>query len=695
MGSDWFSSFYSLFDEDANRADKPIDGRQGQEKGKPIVKAQVPGSDLGGKTEEVKKVQTPPSLPSLPQVPVPPPPSPPQEEEVVDMPNAEAFTGNIPISEFFPSPSQPNIPGIPLPPSPQPLPALPSLPSLPGTGGSFNAPVNPYNIPTQYDHSPIKWYDEFDPNTIYNTYGMDYNYQAPTDFGGFANEDSFDEVADMFEELEHGFKGYPPPEHAPQGYIPSKQSTHQSNQAIQDFDLMNLLRNGDVIDFGSDANAAFDPNVPGPEPISFGPEIADFGSEITDFDAEIANDIASVVEPDPNEEGEEGEAPNAVPNKGNKPAIPNRGHENEEPDSEKLGFSLAPSPIPLPQESCHSSAGQLGECMSAYECGLEDGVPDGLCHQGLDASAHLRSCCIFSSYCGYETNKEITYLKNPDYPGTTSKGGDCIFKVDLLPGVCQIRLDFLELKLKPMVDGECDETNSLTIKSSVPHSIVPVKKLCGTVNEESEDADPLRTDLPHLYVHVDREHPSLLGVKDTRPPNKDVVSIKLRIKVNDFPSRWNIRVHQIQCESSNLQAPAGCAQYYNTNSGNITSFNFLDGQYQKNMRIASCIKRDPYACGIEYDFKHFMVGDTKGGVGKLGYGLTCKDYLLINGEKTALCGSQTQPRKIVFPTSGPEMLFFSSDEDSRDKIDVGYSLEYRHLHDCENLEFFKYPVSKK
>ena len=40
--------------------------------------------------------------------------------------------------------------------------------------------------------------------------------------------------------------------------------------------------------------------------------------------------------------------------------------------------------------------------------------------------------------------------------------------------------------------------------------------------------------------------------------------------------------------------------------------------------MAACIKRDPAACGIEYNFKHLGVGDTKGVAGKLGYGLTCK-----------------------------------------------------------------------
>ena len=34
---------------------------------------------------------------------------------------------------------------------------------------------------------------------------------------------------------------------------------------------------------------------------------------------------------------------------------------------------------------------------------------------------------------------------------------------------------------------------------------------------------------------------------------------------------------------------------------------------------------------------------------------------MINGEKTALCGGLNQPRPLIFPASGPESIFFYSD----------------------------------
>ena len=43
--------------------------------------------------------------------------------------------------------------------------------------------------------------------------------------------------------------------------------------------------------------------------------------------------------------------------------------------------------------------------------------------------------------------------------------------------------DFLELALKPMEEGACDDDNALHVSSDDPFVNIPVKKLCGTVNK--------------------------------------------------------------------------------------------------------------------------------------------------------------------------------------------------------------------
>jgi len=379
-----------------------------------------------------------------------------------------------------------------------------------------------------------------------------------------------------------------------------------------------------------------------------------------------------------------------IPNK-NVAAIPNKVAilEPEPPLPFPVGKSKLPLSI-LQPEDCHSEEGLVGECMSPYDCGLTDGIPSGLCHMGLDVSLHARVCCTYPANCGYETNKRVTYLKSPAYPKPTTSVSGCPFKIDLLPGVCQVRLDFLDLKMRPTTrDGYCDPKNKLLIKSSHSSTLIPMSELCGTVSVDVED--PLRTDIPHLYIHFDE---SIFDDKDkNKMPNKEVDPwLELHFNVKGFPSSWNIRVNQINCDGANLQAPTGCSQFYNQKSGNITSFNLVDGRYMVNSHLDMCIERDPAACAIKYNLKKMSIGGHSKG-GGLGYGLVCDDFLKMKGEKTGICGKSNN-REMILPVKGSVGLAFRAD-DNHLKGDVGYQIEYQYLHECENVEFFKYPSLHK
>ena len=41
----------------------------------------------------------------------------------------------------------------------------------------------------------------------------------------------------------------------------------------------------------------------------------------------------------------------------------------------------------------------------------------------------FRSCCVFPSFCGYESNKEVVYFKSPEYPETSPVAAECNFRV--------------------------------------------------------------------------------------------------------------------------------------------------------------------------------------------------------------------------------------------------------------------------
>ena len=54
----------------------------------------------------------------------------------------------------------------------------------------------------------------------------------------------------------------------------------------------------------------------------------------------------------------------------------------------------------------------------------------------------------------------------------------------LLPGVCQIRVDFLDFETKNKTDGVCDENNRLQIFSPFQRAYIPVKNFCGKILKE-------------------------------------------------------------------------------------------------------------------------------------------------------------------------------------------------------------------
>jgi len=349
---------------------------------------------------------------------------------------------------------------------------------------------------------------------------------------------------------------------------------------------------------------------------------------------------------------------------------------------EHLPFRLEPSPLPLPPEPCHSKAGLLGECMSAQQCGAGGGTQAGLCHAGRDVSLHARVCCTHPGQCGTVTNHEVSYLQSPGYPATLSQLAHCPYTVHLLPGVCQLRLDFLDVQLAPLQHGVCSPDNVLTLRTGLRGSFVPTHQLCGKL---ATNSDPLRTDGPHLYVHYMEDSPGTPKI-----PNRAAVprQLELNFKVTDYSSKWNIRVSQITCDGAPLEAPPGCAQYYNAPAGNITSLNLAERGYPAATSLDLCLAAQPGACAVKYNMREMAVGPTKGG--GLGYGLVCSDFLKFRGEKTGLCGRGTG-RQVVLPVRGPAGLTFTSDSQHIPQADVGYNIEYEFLHECSNLQYFKYP----
>jgi len=347
---------------------------------------------------------------------------------------------------------------------------------------------------------------------------------------------------------------------------------------------------------------------------------------------------------------------------------------------------------PLQGRPCETSSGILGKCSSWQNCKIAGGEP--FPHTGHCHGPFRPHCCAFREGCGTTSAQEVTQFISPGYPDFSatdfSGNADCTMEVKVNPGVCQLRLDFLDFQLPPPRNGVCGEDDRLLITANKREAFIPIPELCGNVAKPSDAGAAASTEPPHIYVHFEDRHPER---PDNTVPNwQKVRAVHLNMK-NRNQAKWDIRVTQIPCDGSNLlQAPAGCGQYFTARSGNISSLNWKDGTYLKNANIASCIKPDLGACAIQYNLKGMGVGKFTGN--KLGYGLACSDHLAFHGEKTGVCGSVVRPREMTLPSTSLPGFTFSSDDVHHEKQDIGYSMSYRMLRGetCQDVQFFKYPT---
>jgi len=324
--------------------------------------------------------------------------------------------------------------------------------------------------------------------------------------------------------------------------------------------------------------------------------------------------------------------------------------------------------------------GLVGKCSTEHNCRAVKGTPSPSngCLQAV--------CCTFAKRCGTITAQDVTYFQSQGYPSQLSQQADCELTVRLRSNVCQLRLDFLDFELPPPRDGACSAQDRLRITSNQRQAFIPVSELCGRVADTP--ADPTNTNLPHLYVHVDDRHPERPDA--TAPNSSPLRTVTLNVKAR-ASARWNIRVEQIDCDGGELQAPAGCGQYFTESSGNISSLNWKDGTYYKDMNLATCIKSDLGACAVQYTINGMGLGLFHGN--RLGYGLACSDHLAFHGERTGVCGSVVTPRKMTLPSTSLTGFTLSTDGNHKDKQDVGFSLSYRMVKgsDCKGLQFYRYP----
>ncbi|CAG7838219.1 unnamed protein product [Allacma fusca] len=237
--------------------------------------------------------------------------------------------------------------------------------------------------------------------------------------------------------------------------------------------------------------------------------------------------------------------------------------------------------IRLQNAPCQADQGANGTCYPRNQCALLGGTAGGTCAAGFGV------CCVFQKSCNTESNQNITYFMNPDWPNTYDGSIECPITVQKVDNnICQYRLDFEEFTLAQPepVDHQC-ESDLFAVSGGRP---VPI--ICGENSGQ------------HMYIDAG--------------PTSGNIKINIVTSGGSYARKWRIKVSQIQCNAQ-FRAGDSCLQYFTGMSGRMKSFNYGDpnipnpnpmmnnGYMEFGMQLSSqeysvCVRAEEGFCGIVY-----------------------------------------------------------------------------------------------
>eukprot|EP00092_Neocalanus_flemingeri_P023703 GFUD01025708.1.p1 GENE.GFUD01025708.1~~GFUD01025708.1.p1 ORF type:complete len:458 (-),score=54.71 GFUD01025708.1:63-1436(-) len=245
---------------------------------------------------------------------------------------------------------------------------------------------------------------------------------------------------------------------------------------------------------------------------------------------------------------------------------------------------------------CTADSGEdsTGFCTASNKCQESNGRSIGNCESG-------GVCCKVEASCASTMTDPVTYFQSPGYPEAATQDVACNSNVRVNKKVGQLRVDFIDFEIPgPRQDGRCETNNVFrTFAPSAPNGILGGNEqvgLCGLNKGQ------------HLYIEVEpndvvQMHFTLSGTSVI--PNDMAVSL-----ASSVAYKWNLKITQVEFDSDNeamkeLEAPAGCLQYFKDNFGSLTSFN-LDGvsRFSPEQNYFICISQKADRdfrtdCGVE------------------------------------------------------------------------------------------------
>jgi len=297
---------------------------------------------------------------------------------------------------------------------------------------------------------------------------------------------------------------------------------------------------------------------------------------------------------------------------------------------------------------CQTLDGKIGTCVTDKDCSTFTDANSEEC--GVLSATNKLYCCVHSARCDQLSSELVTYMYNEGYPDVSQNEDGCPISINILPGICQVRIDILYLLFTPRNNESCDPSNAIQVISS-PGGSIAKQILCGNTTSN----DPLNTHNPHLYSHFN------LSV-DPSPLQSHFIGFFFAHKV---PAAWNIRVSQIRCDLEQssvvpLRSREKCSQWYTHSTGIIESGEIL---VEGSGELRSCIRPDSEACGVRYHV----------------YNAVCAvpEQIRLLGFNASLCNGSSQDWEIVVPmTKDIGVLTMIDEQGANASFKIGYSFIY-------------------
>merc|ERR1711962_33258 len=287
-------------------------------------------------------------------------------------------------------------------------------------------------------------------------------------------------------------------------------------------------------------------------------------------------------------------------------------------------------------------------CVDPGRCESESSRTSvGTC-DSMSGSGGYQVCCKDTATCGDVVSSYISYFTNPLYPAKERDDLGCNMKVQIRRGICQLRLDFVEFRLPgPGPNGLCTDLNIMAPQS-------PLSVFGGRANSQLCGLNTGN----HMYIRVRAGDAVQLAA---------TLSGTAAVPINRFNLGhssqteyiWNIRMTQIECVSdieyfADLEAPAGCLQWFTDNFGSFKSFNY-DGfsLFAPDQNYAICIRNkgnnlSRQSCSITYRAQAFSMPVKSTDIGQCDSGTQ-----VVNADENKLCCVDDESAYLAFVAKQP------------------------------------------